>query len=232
MTEKRLLRDAHKDELTGGGTTDLHSHIDGGITDYFSKTIMRPLGQGSKGGDAGGAAGESPWQTYIQTGTIIGNKYYRGWRISLYGYLPIFDKNPIFDTNIVFRDITALTNSDRWIIFGRPANTTEPDNSDKIFGIHIINADLKLISSDGTTLTESASLMTMEVDIWYHVKVALNSGTNIQVWIDEISKGTKSTNLPSGNFKGSSDGLLFLVKTTDTVTKKMQFRHPRLQHDN
>jgi len=73
--------------------------------------------------------------------------------------------------------------------------------------------------------------MTLGVDTFYRIRVKLTSGTNVEVWVDGVSKGTKNTNLPSGILTLNVDGHFAYLITTEAVAKTAHVGHPRVMHD-
>jgi len=108
--------------------------------------------------------------------------------------IALFDKSPQFELYLQIQSDAY----DTYVIIGGLAGDAITASAKK-FGIHILANSLKIVSADGTTQSESASLMTLSLNTWYKIRCKLTSGTNIEVWVDGVSKGTKNTNLPSGN---------------------------------
>jgi hypothetical protein len=107
----------------------------------------------------------------------------------------LYDKNPLFECYLRINDVGAV--SDLGFIIGG-IQGDKATAAAKKFGIRIYAGNLTILSSDGTTQSESATLMTLSVNTWYRIRCKLTSGSQIEVWVDGVSKGTKNTNLPSG----------------------------------
>ena len=122
---------------------------------------------------------------------------YRTYGFYSYQYINgtlLYDKNPQFECYLLLNEVTI---SNLAVIVGGTAGEDAIVTAKK-FGIRISAGNLKIVSSDGTAQSESATLMTLAVNTWYRIRCKLTSGSQIEVWVDGVSKGTKNTNLPSG----------------------------------
>jgi len=183
----------------------------------------------------------SGFDVYGTAGTVIKESW--GAKVSSPGTMPytgyafyrymdvdapsLFDKNPQFELYLRFSSATT----DVLVIVGGTAGAWGT-TAHKKFGIFINAGALKIISSDGTTQTTSASLMALSADTWYRIRCKLTSAGQIEVWVDGVSKGTKSTNLPSGVLTAAHGCPQILAVGDDLPTQQTaRFASLKVMHD-
>jgi len=137
----------------------------------------------------------------------------------------IFDKNPQFECMFNFFNNQATTEC--YIIIGGSAGVTDTA-SEKKFGIHIVGGYLRIISSDGTTQTETEDLIQLNTNTWYRIRCKLFSENKIEVWVDNISVGTKTDYRPSGTQPATTQAFPQLI-TKGTAIYPQTIRYAGLK---
>lgn len=69
------------------------------------------------------------------------------------------------------------------------------------YGTTGTNGDqFRIRSRDGTTATETGDLFQWSATNWYKIRLEVNAdGTEVEAFVDDVSIGTKTTNLPAAN---------------------------------
>lgn len=130
---------------------------------------------------------------------------------------PWYDKDPEFEAFFIMDSVTAV---EVYFTFGH--------YTQEHFGVFIDDGSLFITSDDETTTSTSDTGFDLSANTWYRIRVKLNSGNNIEVWVDDDSKGTKSTNLPAGGVEGSVRTLAtYRLETTEGVQKNVKFHDMR-----
>lgn len=143
----------------------------------------------------GGTVTKLSWGLKLVTPISAPYYTYGHYRYASIDSPPIFNKNPQFELYVWS---SLLEEGIIYVLIGGVAGAPATA-SQKKFGIRIIaGGGLQIVSSDGTTQSNSGTLMTLSTATWYRIRCKLTSGSNIEVWVDGVSKGTKTTNLPSG----------------------------------
>jgi hypothetical protein len=145
------------------------------------------------GGSTGYSVSKYGWGVTLAPGNVANRNAYACYKWA-FAHGAFFDKDLQFEAIIYLGDISVM---DFYVVVG--ASTSPSNASQRKFGIRVYAGALRIVSSDGTTQSESSDLMTLSNVTPYRVRCKLTAGSQIEVWVDGVSKGTKNTNLPSGN---------------------------------
>jgi hypothetical protein len=175
----------------------------------------------SVGGSSGYTFTKYSWGGYMATPSVLNNYVWGHYRAGGYNWVNFYSADSLFELILYLSSSDAdLSTSDFWIYVGSGGGS--PDTTVK-YGIHIYQGNLRLVTSDGTTQSESANLMALSKGTQYRVKVKFTAGSQVEVWVNGVSKGTKNTNLPTGNLTAAYGLPCLFAKALDDISAILSY---------
>jgi hypothetical protein len=194
---------------------------------YFGNGFLDTMSPAEMTGVGNGTFTKRPTWGKITSGAVLNNQHagYGEWGFAEDVDYSVFDASVGAQFGIWIR-FTSVTAMNCWVIWGCVANT--PDVNVRGFGIKIING--ALYSWSGTTGGNSTTDLStaLSADTWYRIRVKRGSG-GIIVWVNDVEKTTKTTDLPTGTSAVNST-VQVILKTTEAVDKTAYFRPIKLVH--
>ena len=187
--------------------------------DRLHQKIVFPADMIYSSGFGDGNAGPHGLSFFCLSGDIAGNDHRCGSLVNT-GFAGnliwnnVFDKNPEFECYISLDSVVSV----QFTLF-LGAYVDGDASAYKYFGIDILANALRSLSSDGTTRSILDQATTISAATWYKIRCRLISGA-MQLWVNDVAKTNKTTNLPTGAISPYDFGLIAWIETAAAAHKR------------